>query len=75
MIKSGFTLAEEAKYTWVTTGLSTFCQWPTPKCTFMVLYGWQGYIDREFIYMYIWETFYRGIKSNAGTFVIGNVHW
>ena len=37
--------------------------------------GWQGYIDREFIYMYILETFYCGIKNNAGAFVIGNVQW
>ena len=34
-----------------------------------------SYIDREFIYMYIWETFYCGIKYNAGTFVMGNVQW
>ena len=35
--KSGFALAEETKYTWVTKGLSTCCQRSTPKCTFMVV--------------------------------------
>ena len=34
-------LAEETKYTWVTTGLSTFCQRPIPKFTFIVV-PWDG---------------------------------
>ena len=75
MIKSGFTLADETKYTWVTKGVSTLCQRPTPKCTFMVLPSDGKVILTKFIYMYILETFYCGIKNNAGAFVIGNVQW
>ena len=76
-VKSGFTLAEETKYTWVTAGLSTFCQRPTPKCTFMVVPsdGKVMLTESSFTSVYIWETFYCGIKYNGGTFVMGNVHW